>query len=193
MNIERPEPIQPVPDHAKRVFSGVLFDVYQWEQKLYDGSTTTFECLKRRDCVLVFGILPDGSILLTEQEQPGRSYFIAGAGGQIDDGESPLHAVQRELREETGYEASEYILWKTEQPLSKVDWTIYTFIAKGLKQVSEMDLDGGEKISLLPVPFEKFLDMALNPHFAESGIVPTLLEAKLYPEKMKALKELFSL
>lgn len=46
MRIERPVSRQPIPDHAKCVFKGVIFDVYQWEQKLYNGTTTTFEKLK---------------------------------------------------------------------------------------------------------------------------------------------------
>jgi hypothetical protein len=29
------------PASAKKVFEGVLYDVYQWPQKLYDGSTAT--------------------------------------------------------------------------------------------------------------------------------------------------------
>src|SRR5215467_9321922 len=32
-----------IPEHAERVFQGKIFDVYQWPQKLYDGSTATFE------------------------------------------------------------------------------------------------------------------------------------------------------
>ncbi len=31
MKIERPQPKQPIPEHAKRVFRGVIFDVYQWD------------------------------------------------------------------------------------------------------------------------------------------------------------------
>ena len=105
MNIERPKSKQPIPDHAKVVFKGVMFDVYQWEQELFDGSKTTFEKLKRPDTVVTFPILPDGKILLTKQEQSGKEPFIGATGGRVDEGEDILDAAKRELMEETGYEA----------------------------------------------------------------------------------------
>ena len=37
-----------IPPEAKCVFRGKIFDVYQWPQRLYDGSTATFEMLRRR-------------------------------------------------------------------------------------------------------------------------------------------------
>src|SRR3990167_5482373 len=141
MKIERPKSKQPIPPNAKRVFKGVIFDVYQWEQKMFDGSKATFEKLKRPDTVVVFPILPDGRIILTEQEQPGKAPFIGATGGRVDEGEEVLAAAKRELLEESGYEAEEFILWQAEHPASKIDWVIYTFIAKGLKKVGEMDLD----------------------------------------------------
>ena len=110
MKIERPKSKQPIPENAKLVFKGQIFDVYQWEQELFDGSRATFERLKRPDTAVVFGVLPDGKILLTEQEQPGKPPYIGATGGRIDKGEEPLAAAKRELLEESGYEASEFIL-----------------------------------------------------------------------------------
>jgi ADP-ribose pyrophosphatase len=62
-----------IPKHAKKVFSGIIFDVYHWEQELYDGTSTTFEALKRRGTAIVLPILYNGNILLCIQEQPGYS------------------------------------------------------------------------------------------------------------------------
>src|SRR3989344_9504870 len=111
MNIQRPKSKQPMPDNAKRVFKGVIFDVYQWEQEMFDGSKATFEKLKRPDTVVIFGVLPDGKIILTEQEQPSKEPFIGATGGRVDEGEEILAAAKRELLEESGYEAEEFILW----------------------------------------------------------------------------------
>lgn len=97
MEIPRPKSKQPIPDHAKKVFSGVLFDTYQWEQKMYDGSTAVFEKLKRPDTVVVFPVLGDGTVVLTEQEQPGKEPFIGAAGGRVDEGET----IFRRWRENT--------------------------------------------------------------------------------------------
>src|SRR3989344_90768 len=104
MEIKRPKSKQPIPENAKRVFRGVIFDVYQWEQEMYDGTRTIFEKLKRPDTVVVFRVLPDGKIILTEQEQPGgKGPFIGATGGRVDEGEDILAVAKRELLEESGY------------------------------------------------------------------------------------------
>lgn len=192
MEINRPKSKQPIPDNAKKVFGGVLFDVYQWEQELFDGTKTLFEKLKRPDTVVVFPVLDDGKIILTEQEQPGKEPFIGATGGRVDKGEDILEAAKRELLEESGYEASEFVLWDAQHPTSKIDWVVYTFIAKGLKKVSDMNLDAGEKIKLKLVNLDEFIEIAINKNFVEKEIIPKLYEAKLYPEKKEELKKLFN-
>lgn len=192
MKIIRPQSRQPIPKNAKKVFSGIVFDAYQWQQKMFDGSFKTFEKLIRADTVVVFPVLNDGRILLNEQEQPGRNTsFISAFGGRVENGENILEAAKRELLEESGYKAREFILWQSEQPITKIEWEVYVFIAKNLKKVSDQKLDSGEKITLKPVTFDEFVDMATNKHFAEKEIVPELFEAKLDHKKYKELRKLF--
>ncbi len=191
MTIKRPESRQQMPEDATLVFKGKLFDVYQWQQQMYDGTYQTFEKLKRPDTVVVFAVLDDGSILLTKQEQPGKSLFIGAAGGRVDEGEEIEEAAARELLEETGYRAEELILWHSEQPVSKIDWAVYTFIAKGLEKVDEQRLDAGEKITLHPVTFDEFIDTALRNEFTEREIVKYIYEAKIDKQKLEELRELF--
>src|SRR5438105_1998877 len=57
-----------LPDNAQRVFKGMIFDVYQWPQKLYDGSEHTFEMLKRTDTVSAICLVND-KILMLDDEQ----------------------------------------------------------------------------------------------------------------------------
>src|SRR3989338_5204026 len=93
----------PMSPNAKRVFKGELFEVWQWEQKLYDGSTAVFEKIRRQATALVIPVVGD-KILIQRQEQPHRrSAYLSLAGGRIEDGEEPLLAAQRELLEQTGY------------------------------------------------------------------------------------------
>ena len=194
MIIELPKSKQPLPEHAKMVFKGAVFDVYQWEQELYDGTHKTFEKLKRPDTVVVFPVLDDGKILLTEQEQPGKEPFIGATGGKVEEGEDILEAAKRELLEESGYEAEEFILWDAQQPISKIEWAVYTFVAKGLRKVADLSLDGGEKIKLRTATLDELIDIATgetNQIFYEKEIVPKLYDARLDPKKMEELKELF--
>ncbi len=193
MEIKRPDSKQPIPEDAKKVFTGVIFDVYQWEQEMFDGSKAVFEKLKRPDTVAVIPVLPDGKLLLIEEKQPGAEMYVGAPGGRVDEGEDILAAVKRELLEETGYEAEEYSLWYAIQPITKIDWTIYVFIAKGVKKVTEPKADPGEKINILEMSLEDFMKYTLEHKKRGAEVQTTInfLEAKLDPEKMRELKELF--
>jgi len=188
--IERPKSKQPLPENAKLVFKGVMFDTYQWEVDGYDGSKRLFEKLKRPDTAMIIPVTEDGKIIVALQEQPHKPPFIGTVGGRVDEGEDILEAAKRELLEETGYEAKEWILFDAIQPVSKIEWVIYTFIAKGCKKIAEQKLDGAEKIELKFVSFEEFVDLAVNDDKFGDEFKIKILEAKLQPKKMEELKKL---
>ncbi len=192
MEITRPKSKQPLPKNAKLVFKGIMFDTYQWEVDGYDGSKKVFEKLRRPDTVAIIPVTEDGRIIVLLQEQPHHLPFLGTPGGRVDEGENVLEAAKRELLEETGYEAKEWILFDAVQPVSKIEWVIYTFIAKGCKKVAEQNLDGAEKIELKFVSFEEFIDLAVNDDKFGDEFRIKILEAKLYPEKMDELKKLFN-
>lgn len=148
MEIRRPEPNQPRPSDAKEVFKGEIFSVYQWPQKLFDGTEATWEVVKRSDTVVVIPITSDGKIIILEQEQPGRPPYLSFPGGRVEEGENVAETAKRELQEETGYEPAELSLIKAYQPLTKIDWAIYSFIAKGCVKKHSQNLDAGEKITI---------------------------------------------
>src|SRR3989344_2214727 len=190
MEIKRPQSKQPLPENAKLVFKGVMFDTYQWEVDGYDGSKRIFEKLKRPDTVMIIPITEEGKIIVALQEQPHKPPFIGTIGGRVDEGEDVLETAKRELLEETGYEAKEWVLFDVVQPVSKIEWAIYTFIAKGCKKIAEQDLDGAEKIELKFVSFEEFIDLAVNDDKFGDEFRIKILEAKLEPTKMEELRKL---
>ncbi len=184
---------QPIPSHAQRVFKGEIFDVYQWEQELYDGTTATFEKLRRSDTAGVIPVTDDGQILLIREEQPRMPLFWSMPGGRIEVGETPEQAVLRELLEETGYQLDSLELWYAVQPVTKIDWTVYVFIARGCRQVAQPVLDGGEKIEPHLVSFDRFVDLVCQDQYHDLDLRVRFLEARLEPEKMLILKALFGL
>jgi len=192
MDIKRPKSRQQMPPDAKKVFEGEIFDVYQWEQKMFDGSTGTFERLARQDGAFVIPVSQDGTIMLTQQEQPGLGKFISLPGGRVDEGEDPLSAAKRELREEAGLESDDWSFWFATQPIGKIDWAVFYFIAKNCKKVSDPAPDAGERITLKPVSLEVFFDIIVNDErFYGDKIKEYVLQAKLDSEKMNDLKNLF--
>lgn len=189
MKITRPKSKQPIPASAKRVFKGEIFDVYQWPQKMYDGSMQTFEKIKRTDTVSIIPVTEDGKIILAKQQQPARKPYTGLIAGQLEPKERPLAGAKRELLEETGYSAKDWIFLDAVQPIGKIEWVAYYFIAKGCKKITNQNLDSGEKINLLYLDFDEFVKIVLEESDSNTLKIE-LLEAKLNPKKMRALKKL---
>mgnify|MGYP001616302457 FL=1 len=105
-----------LPPNATCVFHGKIFDVYQWQQKMFDGSTETFERLKRLNTAMVIPVVGD-KILVQEQQQPDMEPFVGLAGGRCNDyEEDQLTTAKRELLEETGYVSQDWQLWHSVTP-----------------------------------------------------------------------------
>jgi len=144
-----------VPSKAKRVFKGIIYDTYHWEQKLYDGTTTTFERLKRPDTVKVIAV-DNGKLIILEQEQPNQGIFYDIPGGIHDhEEEDELTAAKRELREETGMEFKTWKLLNVVQPHNKIEQFVYTFLAFDLIGTTQQMLDAGEKINVRLLDFDE--------------------------------------
>ncbi len=181
---------QIMPPEAKLVFKGVVFEVYQWEVTGYDGQKRVFEKLKRPDTVVIISITKEGKLIIAKQEQPNREPFMGVIAGRIDEGEEPLVAAQRELKEETGFESDNWQLWYAYQPVSKIDWAVYVFIAKNCHKVAEQELDGAEKIELMEVDFNQFIEIVSNNQL-DSELTVKILQSQLDSSKMEELRKLF--
>ena len=196
VKIGRPKSKQPMPEHAKKVFSGVVFDIYQWEQEMFDGSVEIFERTKRPDTVNVIPITIDGKIIVLEEEQPGSGKMLGLAGGRVDEGEDVLEAAKRELLEETGYVSDDFFLWSSMQPLEKTEWAVYTFLARSAKQEKEMNPESGEKIKLKFIDFEEYINFTLSEEHREKELIERLMvidkiRTENNPENLEKLRKIF--
>ena len=176
-----------LPANAHRVFKGTIFEVWQWEQVMFDGSTQTFERLKRNDSVQVIASVGN-KIVIQDQEQPDRTAFVSFPGGRCDGNEEPLAAAQRELKEETGYVSDEWHLLRSVKPYDKMIYTVHTFIARSCIRKSQQMLDSGEKIQNRLISFDDFLALADNPQFRNRIFVGDLLRARYEPQAREELR-----
>jgi len=191
MKIQRPKSSQPIPKNAKKVFQGVMFDVYQWKQKMFDGNYKTFEKVRRPDSVNVIPVM-DGKLVLTKQKQPGGKSFIGCLGGRIDKGENPLQAAKRELLEEAGLTAKKFILWEAAHITGKMDAAFYTFIAKDCKQSEEAEPDSGEKIELISVSIDEFVDLTADNNFRDTEIALKVFRSLSNRKILDKYRKIFS-
>jgi ADP-ribose pyrophosphatase len=177
-----------IPPQAKRVFKGTIFDVYQWEQELFDGSKATFEMVKRPGTVQIVPVVGD-KVLLAYEQQPHYAQRIGLFGGRMEEGEDPLETAKRELREETGLESEDWVLIKEFETGGKIDWSSSYYIAKNCKKVTDPHLDPGEKIEIKEVSFEEFIDTIFQDDFSDKHLAGELTNRQKDQKKIDEFKE----
>lgn len=193
MRLYTPPEAKPVPPQAHLVFKGIIYDVYQWEQKMFDGTVKTFEMLKRPDTIRVIAI-KENKIVIIKQEQPHNGYFIDLPGGMHDiEDENELDAAKRELLEETGIQCSTWKLIEAKQAQFKIDKIDYLFVAYDADEpVQPQKLDIGEKVEVTQMNIEEVKLLADNPsvrylpqHILKN--VSTIEELKRLPDLLQGL------
>lgn len=174
-----------VPSVAEKVFSGITFDIYHWQQPLYDGSVTTFEIVKRHDAAAVIAI-KDDKIIVLKQEQPLRSPYWSVPAGHIEPGEVPAEAAARELVEETG------MTFKTLKLVevqfigdNRLEWYAYRYVAYDLLSQEAPHPDHGEKIEVYEMSLAEAQEKARGSVYASPSVllrVNSIEELKALPE-----------
>lgn len=103
------------------------------------------------DYVNVLAVAEDGRFLCFRQTKyavDGTS--LAPVGGYLEPGEEPLATAQRELLEETGYQAAEWFdLGHYAVDGNRGAGTAYLFLARGARRVAEASPDDLEEQQLL--------------------------------------------
>ncbi len=179
----------PLPPHAKKVFQGERYAIWQWEQQMFDGSTAIFEKIGRPDSTDVIAVTPDKKILVDYEDQPNNHGFITLPGGGIDSGETPAENARRELAEETGYTSDQWEFFMQVSPHSSVDSSAHYFIARNCVKTHEVNLDPGERIRTEAVSFDEFVEIACSEPFRDQIFATFILRCRLDPLKMAEFKQ----
>lgn len=94
----------------------------------------------------------DRVLLVTQFRFGTRAMTHEIPGGAIDLGETPLDAARRELREETGFEAAEWVEVGVVEPNPAIQGNrCTTFVARGLRRVADFDPDEIDSIAFVPL------------------------------------------
>lgn len=170
--------IQSIPPNAKKVFVGKLCEIYQWEQNMFDGKIKIFEKIKYKDAVNVIAITKGKKILVTKEIQPQSKSFFSVPGGTVDNNETPLNTAKRELLEETGYISNHWIKFHQSQPMSRLEWNVYTYIALDCEKKEDPEQSNGSKITVSEKSLENFLKIIMDETYRDREITLKLLKIR---------------
>jgi 8-oxo-dGTP pyrophosphatase MutT (NUDIX family) len=132
---------------------------------LRTGQSHEMFVLEQPNWVNVIPLTADEQVIMVEQWRHGtRSVHLETPGGLMEDGETPEHSARRELLEETGYNAEEFIRLGTVHPNPAIQTNQQHYVlAKNCRKIAEPTLDHAEDIQVRLVP------LADVPRMIESG------------------------
>ncbi|MFZ2972445.1 MAG: NUDIX hydrolase [Ferribacterium limneticum] len=136
---------------SESVFKGALLNVRKDRVLLPTGQESIREYIVHPGAVVILAFLPNGNLLFERQfRYPLRRVFLELPAGKIDHGEAIIDTAQRELKEETGYVASDWEYLGVMHPcIGYSDERIEIFAARGLHLAGEKQLDHNEFLDVV--------------------------------------------
>lgn len=119
-----------------------------------NGIEHDFYIIESRDWVNIIPITIDHQVVMIRQYRHGsREVTLEIPGGLLDPGDNPEKAADRELLEETGYQAEEWVKIGVVSPNPAIfSNRCYTFIARNIKKVCDPNPDQTEDIEVALIP-----------------------------------------
>jgi ADP-ribose pyrophosphatase len=164
---------------GQTVFKGKIIDVKVDNVLLPNGNKAKREVVVHRGGVCVLPLTDNGEILMVRQfryaYQKELLEIPAGKKDSID--EDPLECGKRELKEETGAIAKEYIFLGELYPSPGfTNEIIYMYMARGLSY-GDTNPDDDEFLQIEKVPFKKALEMVLDGSIKDAKTQCAILKA----------------
>ncbi len=144
---------------SKLMYEGNFIQVRKDNVLLPDGAVSSREYINHPGAVAILALLDNGNLVMERQFRyaPQRE-FIELPAGKIDHGEDILVCAKRELLEETGYVAGEWIHLTTAWPcIGYADERMEYFLARGLVHRGR-NLDDGEFLEVFELPLPEAIE-----------------------------------
>ena len=139
---------------SKDIFDGHILHVYRDTVELPNGKEASRELIRHIGAVAVVPLTDDGNVIVERQfRYPLGQVITEIPAGKLDSfDEDRLEAIKRELREETGYVADEWMELGDYHPAAAyTDERITLYLATGLHK-GERELDEDEFLDVIEVP-----------------------------------------
>lgn len=164
---------------SETIYDGCLLHVRRDEIGLPDGGRSVREYTRMGRAVCIVPLTDDSRVILEHQYRyaVGRVMTELPAGKLDTAEEDPLEGAKRELREETGAEAREWIpLGEFLPAVAYSSETIFLFAAKGLT-FGEQDMDEDEFLEVFSLPLEEIADAVLAGHIPDAKTQAAVMRA----------------
>lgn len=163
---------------------GKMLTVRYDEARLPNGVISGREYVVHPGAVVVVALTDAGEVVLERQfRYPLKQVFIELPAGKIDAGEPVLTTGQRELLEETGYAAKNWIKLGIQHPcIGYSNEVIHIYLATDLS-LGDHARDIDEAMDVMVWPFERIMQAIEDGEITDSKTMSAMLMAERYLRK----------
>ncbi len=167
---------------SKEAYKGHLLWIFEDQVTLPNGNTASREIMKHPGAAAIVPLTDDGKVIMERQfRYPLGKVITEVPAGKLDGPEEDrLEAAKRELEEETGLTADNWISLGNYYPSpAYTTECISLFLASGLHQ-GERKLDEDEFLNIEAVPLESVVQDIMDGKIADGKTIAAILKADKY-------------
>ena len=164
---------------SEEIFDGLVLHVQRDTVKLPNGSEAIREVIRHIGAVCVIPVLENGDVVMERQYRyPLDRVILEIPAGKLDaPDENRLSAIQRELREETGYTADDWTVIGDFHPAPAYsDEYITMYLARGLHKGAR-DLDADEFLDVYTIPLKDLVKDVMDGKISDAKTQVCILKA----------------
>ena len=163
---------------------GDMLTVKRDSVRLPDGNISHREYVMHPGAVVIVPLLPNGHVVLERQfRYPLHQVFIELPAGKIDPDEDVLKTGQRELLEETGYTAQDWVKLGIQHPcIGYSNEVIHIYLAENLTEGLHQR-DDDEMLEVFDLKIEDCLAMIQRGEITDSKTIVALFMAEQYRQQ----------
>ena len=164
---------------SEDIFDGVILHVKRDTVTLPNGSSAVREVIRHIGAVCVIPVTENNEVIMERQfRYPLDRVILEIPAGKLDaPDEDRLSAIQRELREETGYTADEWTELGDFHPAPAYsDEYITMYMARGLHK-GRQDLDADEFLDVCTIPLADLVREVMEGRLSDAKTQVCILKA----------------
>lgn len=166
---------------SETIAQGGMLLVKRDQVRVPSGATSQREYVIHPGAVVVIPVLDNGNLLLERQfRYPLHQVFIEFPAGKIDAGEPHFETGKRELQEETGYSANEWVYLGLQHPcIGYSNEVIYIYLARGLV-AGQHQRDEDEAMHVFEASMAQCLQMVQRGEITDGKSIVALFHAEKF-------------
>jgi ADP-ribose pyrophosphatase len=175
------EALREVRTGSEEIFSGVVLHVQRDTARLPNGAETIRELIRHIGAVCVIPVLENGDVIMERQYRyPLDQVILEIPAGKLDaKNEDRFSAIQRELREETGYESDAWThLLTIPSQATLSDNIAWLFRAENCRLAASQKLDEMELLDVQKYSPNEIEEMIFSGRFQQAVHVAAWLLAR---------------